>query len=88
MFLNAFLKVEKDTKRVNSIPNNNILDWSKFKAFAVNRVYVAKKVKFLTERVKKLMGIEENAGYQHSLLFPKCFQKTLSSGSLKVGIVW
>ena len=30
----------------------------------------------------------ENAGYQHFLLFPQCFQKASFSGSLKVGIVW
>ena len=34
------------------------------------------------------MGKEENAGYQHFLYFPQCFQKALSSRSLKVGIVW
>ena len=34
------------------------------------------------------MGKGENAGYQHFLLFPLCFQKASFSGSLKVGIVW
>ena len=34
------------------------------------------------------MGKEENAGYQHFLLFPQCFQKASPLGSLKVGIVW
>ena len=31
---------------------------------------------------------QENAGYQHFLLFPQCFQKTFCAGSLKVGIMW
>ena len=34
------------------------------------------------------MGKGENAGYQHFLLFPQCFQKLSFLGSLKVGIVW
>ena len=37
--------------------------------------------------VENILGTEENAGYQHFLLFPKCFQKLYSSGSLKVEIV-
>ena len=31
---------------------------------------------------------EKNAGYQHFLLFPQCFPKLSSVGSLKVGKVW
>ena len=34
------------------------------------------------------MGIGENAGYEHFLLFHQCFQKTSYRGSLKVGILW
>ena len=30
----------------------------------------------------------ENAGFQHFLLFPQCFQKASFSGSLTAGIVW
>ena len=33
---------------------------------------------------EKHLGKGENAGEQHFLLFPKCFQKPPSSGSLKV----
>ena len=39
-------------------------------------------------RVENIVGKEENAGNQHFLLFPQCFQKFSMSGSLKVGIVW
>ena len=38
--------------------------------------------------VENIEGKGENAGYQHFLLFPQCFQKASFSGSLKVGIVW
>ena len=34
------------------------------------------------------MGKRENAGYQHFLLFPQCFQKPPFSGSLTVWTVW
>ena len=30
----------------------------------------------------------ENAGHQHFLFFPQCFQKRFFLGVLKVGIVW
>ena len=43
---------------------------------------------FLFEGVENLVGKGENAGYQHFLLLPQCFQKLSHSGSLKVGIVW
>ena len=34
------------------------------------------------------MGKGENAGYQHFLLFPQCFQEASFSGLLNIGIVW
>ena len=39
-------------------------------------------------RVENIVEKGENAGYQHFLLFPHCFQKASFSRSLKVGIVW
>ena len=38
--------------------------------------------------VENIVGKGENAGNQHFLLFPQCFQKISVLGSLKVGIVW
>ena len=49
---------------------------------------VNKKFKFALEKVENIVVKGENAGYQHFLLFPQCFQKLSFSGSLKVGIVW
>ena len=37
---------------------------------------------------ENIVGKGENAGYQHFLLFPQCFQKSYFSRSLKVGVVW
>ena len=48
---------------------------------ADDKIYSNEQLKFLSGRVENIMGKGENAGnYQHFLLFPKCFQKALSSG--------
>ena len=73
---------------INSLPNDKFLDWSIGKAFADNKLNVAEKLEFILGRVENIVGKGENAGYQHFLLFPQCFQKSSISGSLKVGIVW
>ena len=72
---------------INSLPNDRILDWSKFKAFADNKNRLAIMMIFVFDRAEKNVGKGENAGYQHLLLFPQCFQKAFYSGSLKVGIM-
>ena len=64
----------------NSLPNNKILDWSKLKAFADNKIKVAKMMISVFNRVENIVGKGENAGYQHFLLFPQCFQKLVSQG--------
>ena len=45
------------------------------KTFADNILTVGKKLKFLFNQVENIVGKGENAGYQHFLLFPQCFQK-------------
>ena len=72
---------------LNPLPNDKILDMSKLKTFADNNLNVNQKSKFALGREENV-GNGENAGYQHFLLFPQCFQKAFSLGSLKVGIVW
>ena len=73
---------------LNSLPHNKILDWSNLKAFADDKINVTEKMKFLLERVENIVRKGENAGYQHFLLFPQCFQKVSYTGSLKVKGVW
>ena len=73
---------------VNSLPNDKILDFSKLKGFADNNINVKEKLKFVLERIENIKGKGENAGYQHFLLFPQCFQKASFWGSLNVEIVW
>ena len=39
---------------------------------------------YVFHMVENIVGRGENAGYQHVLLFPQCFQKLSVPGSLKV----
>ena len=64
----------------NSLPNDKISDYSKFKAFTDYKVNVNKKLKFGLGRVEKIIGKGENAGYQHFLIIPQCFQKVSFPG--------
>ena len=93
--INLILRVTKtwncwteDFYDFNSLPNDKILDWSKLKAFADNKMNVNERLKFDLGRVDNIVGKGENTGYQHFLLFPQYFQKASFSGSLKVVIVW
>ena len=65
---------------VNSLPNDKILDRSKFKAFAEDMINMTEKLNFVLGRVETIVEKGENAGYQHFLLFPQCFQKASSVG--------
>ena len=73
--------------KINPLPNDKILDQSKLKAFADDKLSVAKLTISLYDRVENTVGKGENAGNQHFLLFPQCFPKLPSLGSLKVWIV-
>ena len=60
---------------LNSLPNDELLDLSKLKAFADDNLNVYQKLKFASGRVENIVGKGENAGYQHFLPFPPCVQK-------------
>ena len=72
---------------VNPLLNDNFLDVTKLKAFADDKMDIAKIIISFFDRVENIAGKGENAGYHHFLLFPQCFQKAPSSGLLKFGIV-
>ena len=73
------LKTERTKKRLpkvffhtlKSMPKDKVLDFSKFRAFADNKIIVTQNFKFTLERVENIVGKGENAGYQHfrSFLF-------------------
>ena len=46
-----------------------LLDWSKLKAFADDKIKALKLMIFVFDRTENIVGKEENAGYQHFLLF-------------------
>ena len=74
--------------RFNSLPKDKILDWSKLKAFADEKISMTEKVKIVLGWVENIVGKGENAGnYLHFLLFPQCFQKASYTGSLKLECV-
>ena len=72
----------------NSLPNNKILNWLKLKGFAEDKIKVNQKLKFDLGKVEIVVGKGENAGNQHFLPFPHCFQKLSDTGLLKFMIVW
>ena len=48
---------------------------SKLKPFTDDKMNVAQKMISVFDRVENIVGKGENAGYQHVLLLPQCFQK-------------
>ena len=65
------------------LPNDKILDRSKMKDLAENKIYMTQKLNFVLGRLENIVGKGENAGHQHFLLFPQCFQMLCFSGSFK-----
>ena len=67
-------------KGFNSLPNDKILEVTKLKTFADNKLKVAKMTISLYDRVENTVGKGENVGYQHYFLFPQCCPKPSSLG--------
>ena len=88
--MSDLLHGKADKAQAKTLPPNQMtnLDWSKLKACADDKINASEKLKFVLEKAENIVGKGENAGYQHFLLFPQCFQKPFLSGSFKVWIVW
>ena len=56
-------------------------DQSNLKAFADDILIVVQIMICVIDWVENIVGKGENAGYQHFLLFPQCFQKASFPGS-------
>ena len=80
------LRIILEINTIKSLPNDKILDWSRLAAFVDDNLNQI--LKFAMGMVENIVGKGENAGYQHFLLFPPCFQKATFSGLLNVQIVW
>ena len=65
---------------INFLPNDKILNQSKMKDFADEKVNATEKLNFVLGRVENIVGKGENAAYQHFLLFLQCFKSFLSQG--------
>ena len=72
---------------VNPLPDGKILGLPKLKAFADDKLNVSQNIKVVFHMIENMVGKKENAGYQHFLLFPQCFQKAFSYSASKVVIV-
>ena len=73
---------------INSSSNDKILEKSKLKAFAEDKIDVNQILKFDLGSVENIVRKEENASYQHFPILPQYFRKASFSRSLKVCIVW
>ena len=73
---------------INSLPNDKILDVTKLKAFADDKINVGQMMISVCDRLENIVRKGENASYQHFLLFSQRFQKASFLLSLKVGTVW
>ena len=69
-----------------SLSNYKILTLIKLIAFADDKFNATYIMTSLLDRVENFLEKKENAGYQHFLLFPQCFQKLSVSRSLNVRI--
>ena len=67
-----------------SLQSNKILNVTKVRAFADDKLKAARMMISLIDRVENTMGKGENPGYQHFLLCPQCFPKLSSLESLEV----
>ena len=54
---------------VSSLQHNKVLDWSKLKAFADNKINATEKLKFVVERIENIVRKGENAGCQQFFFF-------------------
>ena len=63
-----------------SLPCDNIVDWSKFKACADNKINVTKNLDFILKMVEKVTSI-----FSFS---PSVFNRLVFQGLFKVGTVW
>ena len=64
----------KEVSPINPLPHEKILDRSKFKVHADDKINTTQNLNFVLGWVGNILGKGENAGYQHFLLFSNCFK--------------
>ena len=83
IFLKNDWGIYNQVRLLNPFQNDKILDVTKLKALADDKLNIAKMIS-LIDRVENTVGKGENAGYQHFFLFPQCFPKQSFLGFFKV----
>ena len=68
-FPKMFSTSSKTNSTNNSLPNDKILDMSKLKAFADDKINATQKFIFVLRRVENIVGKGENANFSFSLFF-------------------
>ena len=68
----------------NSLSNDKMVNWSKFKPFVEPQLNVVEMPKFTFSRVEKIARKGENADYQDFLLLQQFCKNVTFSGLLKV----
>ena len=71
MIVDVRMFLENPLGKLTLYQNDRLLDWSKFKAFAYDKIYLISKQKLFLGLVENIFGTGENAGYRHFLLFPQ-----------------
>ena len=67
-----------------TLPDDKILDVTKLKAFADDRINEAQVMISVFDRVENIVGKGENAGHQqHFIFFPQCVEKDPFVGVIK-----
>ena len=74
--------------KVIPFPHHKILDQTKLKAFADNKLNVTKMIISVFDRVEKHRGKRRTCLYKQILLFLQCFQKASFRDPSKGVIVW
>ena len=80
------ISVMKDFIRTENL-NLYHITYPNWKHFADDNWDMPQIMWFFINRVEKIVGKVENAGHQHFLFFPKCFQMSSLLGLLHVSIV-
>ena len=62
------------------LPHDKYVDLSKLKIFADDNLNVVQMMEFIFDGEENIVENGENAGYQHFLFFPQCFQRASCSG--------
>ena len=73
---------------VNSLPNHKILAWSKFKAFADDKINEAKMMIFVFHRVEKHSEKMRKCWLPAFSPFPTMFSNSFFLRSFKVRVMW